>query len=325
MRHTVGRIAALIAVATSLASAPSALAQPAREGFVTAEDGIRLFYRVEGDGPQTVIVPGALFLERDLAPLARGRRMVFYDMRGRGRSDRVEDTTHITIQWDVRDLEAVRRHVGAERVVPVGWSYLGLMVMMYAADHPDRVERVVQIGPVPRKFGTEFAREHTTRDLPPVVDSAAQAELDRIRRSDLPRTDPRAHCRREFALTRAELVGDPRLVDRLPDVCEMENEWPVNFWRHLGHHFVGSVQKLDIPWETFARVTVPVLVIHGTHDRNAPYGGGREWASRLRDARLLTVRGAAHMPWIDQPRVVLGAIETFLGGRWPSSAERVPR
>ena len=313
----------LLAVATIAAFSSTAPAQGAREGFIPADDGIRLYYRIEGEGAQTVIVPAALYLERDFASLAKGRRMVFYDMRGRGRSDRVEDTTYITIQWDVRDLERVRQHVGAERFVPIGFSYLGLMVMMYAAEHPERVERVIQIGPVPRKYDTEYPRELTANDPSPVPDSAAQAELSWVRQSELPRTDPRAHCTREYELTRSRLVGDPRLAERVPDVCLMQNEWPANFRRHLGYHFVGSVQKLDVPWETFARVTVPVLTIHGTRDRNAPYGGGREWASRLPNARLVTVRGAAHMPWLDDPQMVLGAVETFLLGQWPSEADRV--
>lgn len=148
-------------------------------------------------------------------------------------------------------------------------------------------------------------------------------ELRTLRRSELAERDPRAHCVREWELTRVGLVGDARLAERVPNVCEFRNEWPAAFRRHLGYHFVGSVQRLDVPWETFQRVTVPVLTVHGTKDRNAPYGGGREWAARLPDARLLTVTGAAHMPWIDQPQLVLGAIETFLGGAWPASAQRV--
>src|SRR6266540_1626623 len=261
------------------------------EGFVTADDGLRLFYRQVGSGAQTVIVPASLFLYRDLSALASGRRMIFYDMRGRGRSDRVADSTHITIQWDVRDLETVRRHFGVERFAPIGWSYLGLMVTMYAADHPDRVERVAEIG--------------------------------LLRQSEIATQNPMAHCRRELELTRAALVGDPRLADKVPDVCEYENEWPANFGRHMQNQFVGSIVPLDIPWTTFAKITMPVLTIHGTHDRNAPYGSGREWVSHLPNARLLTVPGAAHMPWIDQPALVFGALDRFLKGDWPPEARPV--
>jgi pimeloyl-ACP methyl ester carboxylesterase len=293
------------------------------EGYVTADDSLRLYYRIAGSGAQTVIVPASLFLYRDLSALASGRRMIFYDMRGRGKSDRVADSTHITIQWDVRDLETVRKHFNVERFTPIGWSYLGLMVMMYAADHPDRVERIIQMGPVPRKYGTVYPRELTAADLPPIPDSAGRAEIERLRRSELAVQNPEEHCRHEFALIRAGLVGDPGLASRAPDVCEYPNEWPVNFGRHIRFQFVGSIVPLDIPWETFSRITVPVLTIHGTRDRNAPYGSGREWASRLPNARLLTVPGAGHVAWIDKPALVFGAMETFLKGEWPPEAERV--
>ncbi len=295
----------------------------ANEGFVTADDSLRLYYRIAGSGAQTVIVPASLFLYRDLSALASGRRMIFYDMRGRGRSDRVADSTHITIQWDVRDLETVRKHFDVERFVPVGFSYLGLMVMMYATEHPDRVERIIQMGPVPRKYGTEYPRELTANDLPPIPDSAGSAEIERLRRSELAVQKPQEHCRREYELTRARLVGDARLASRVPDVCEYPNEWPVNFGRHIRIQFVGSIVPLDIPWETFNRITVPVLTIHGTRDRNAPYGSGREWDAHLPNARLLTVRNAAHLAWIDQPELVFRAIDTFLKGEWPPEAERV--
>jgi pimeloyl-ACP methyl ester carboxylesterase len=197
------------------------------------------------------------------------------------------------------------------------------MVLLYAADHPDRVERIVQIGPVARRWDTPFPPELTANDPAPVIDSAARAMLDSLRTSDLAERDPKAHCQRERDITRVRLVGDPRLAARVPDLCEAPNEWPRAFARHLRHHFVGSVQNLDVPWETFRRVTVPVLTVHGTRDRNAPYGAGREWASRLPNARLLTVQGAAHMPWLDQPDLVLTALETFLSGKWPAGAERV--
>ena len=211
------------------------------EGFVEADDGLRIYYRSAGGGSQTVIVPASLYLYRDLSKLASGRRIIFYDMRGRGRSDHVADSSHISIQWDVKDMEAVRRHFAVERFVPVGWSYLGLMVMLYASEHPERVERVVQIGPVPRKFGTEYPHEQTANELPPIPDSAGRAELERLGRSGLAEQKQAELCRRQYELTRAALVGDARLASLEPNVCAYANEWPVNFARHHQNHFVGSV------------------------------------------------------------------------------------
>jgi len=67
---------------------------------------------------------------------------------------------------------------------------------------------------------------------------------------------------------------------------------------------------------------MPVLVVHGTRDRHAPYGGGRDWAEVLPDARLVAIHAAAHLPWIEDPEQVFTSVKTFLDGRWPDSAER---
>ena len=69
--------------------------------------------------------------------------------------------------------------------------------------------------------------------------------------------------------------------------------------------------------------TAPVLIVHGTRDRSAPYGGGREWALLLPDARLVTVEDSAHAPWIEAPDLVFDSLNTFLDGAWPEAAERV--
>jgi pimeloyl-ACP methyl ester carboxylesterase len=104
----------------------------------------------------------------------------------------------------------------------------------------------------------------------------------------------------------------------------MPNEWPANQERH-GRLLFTSIVAMEPPgWERFARLDIPVLIIHGTQDRNAPYGGGREWAAHLPQARLLTIRSAAHMPWLDAPGLVYPALEEFLRGAWPRAAASVP-
>jgi proline iminopeptidase len=306
--------AALLAAALSLAASDS--------GWVAGADGVRLYYEKIGNGPKTIIVPGRLFLARDLAPLGKRHTLILYDMRNRGRSSRVADGNLLTIQKDVEDLEAVRRHFRAERFVPVGYSYLGFMVVLYAMDHPDRVERVVQLGPVPRKFDTEYPASLMHSDSVPVVDSVAAARIDSLQRSGWAREHPKKFCEESRRTFKVRLVGDPSKAASLMDPCGMPNEWPVNLERHFEHHF-AAVQRLDVPKESVARVRVPVLTIHGTWDRNAPYAAGREWALTLPNARLITVERAGHQVSADAPGIVIPAIDAFVEGRWPERAERI--
>jgi proline iminopeptidase len=311
---------------TLLAPAPITAQQSSQPdtGFVTGADGVRLYYQRLGTGREVLIVPGRLFLADDLAPLARHHTLILYDMRNRGRSSRVADSSLITIQKDVEDLEAVRQHFGVRKFTPLGYSYLGLMVVIYAMDHPDRVTRIVQLGPVPRKFSTQYPSSLVYRDSVPVPDSASAARIDSLERTDYARSHPQEFCEEARRVNQVRLVGNPAKVNRLANPCAMPNEWPVNLERHFRHHF-GGVQQLNLSRDAVARVRVPVLTIHGTHDRNAPYAAGREWALTLPQARLLTIEGAAHQVTADAPEIVLPAIDAFMAGKWPAGAERITR
>jgi pimeloyl-ACP methyl ester carboxylesterase len=302
---------------------PAGAAPPVVEGVVAMADGTQLFYRKVGDGPRNVILPADLFLHPAFDRLAPGRTLYYYDMRNRGRSDSVGPERENSIERDVRDLEELRAHFGLDSVDLVGFSYLGLMVAMYAKDHPDRVRRVVQLGPVPMRFGTEYPAGLGPGDYFAAMDSAGLADLRRLQSTGFPAANPAEYCRREGEVTRVALVGNPANASRLnQDVCDQPNEWPIRLAAHFGRHFT-SVQALALDREAFARFAKPVLTIHGTLDRNAAYGAGREWAMTFPDGRLVTVEGGAHCAWADDPDLVFESIETFLGGAWPEAAERV--
>ena len=312
-----------LACASVPAAAKTPHPAPQTEGYVSTADGVRLYYQKVGKGKQTVIIPAALFLADDFRQLADGRTLIFYDMRNRGRSDAVKDMARVNIHEDVRDLEAIGAHFGVKRFSTIGYSYLGMMVMLYAKEHPDRIERVVQLGPVPLKFGTEYPPQYVNRDDEQIVDGAKYREMKKQESEGYDKSHPQEFCEMQWEVLRVRLVGDPAHVARLRNSnCDLPNEWPVNLDRHFSAHFT-SVQKLDIPWSEMQKVTAPVLTIHGTKDRNAPYGSGREWASKLPNARLLTIEGGAHNSWVDAPEVIFPAIREFLNGKWPPAAKKI--
>lgn len=295
----------------------------AAEGYVMTDDGVRLFYQKLGDGPTAVIIPGRLWLYEHFKRLADGRTLIFYDMRNRGRSDAVADGQKIGIQHDVRDVERIRQHFHLQKVSLIGYSYLGMVAALYALEHPERVERLVQLGPISLKYGTEYPEALTARDDKPVPEPAEVEKLNKLVATGYNKTHPREFCERQWSVNRMRLVGDPARVGELGGGdCQMPNEWPVNLARHFQFH-LASVRALDTPRERVAKFTRPVLVIHGTKDRNVPYGSGREWALTWANARLITVRGAAHRSWVDAPGVILPAVDTFISDGWPQTAEQV--
>ena len=315
--------ACLIAGITAM-RAMAAGPPPPAEGYVTTPDGVRLFYRRSGNAPRVVILPGRLFAYADFEWLGRDYTLISYDMRNRGRSDLVVDDAKISFQHDVADLETVRRHFGVERMALIGYSYLGKIVVLYALEHPERVERIVQLGPVPPDFGTEYRAEYVFQDDP--VDPK---ELATLRASRAERnyhvTHPREYCRDEWRVVQIpRLAGDPARRDRIRiDVCDMANEWPILQARHQRIHFEESGMTHQTPLDAVRRLEVPVLTVHGTRDRNSPYGAGREWSYLLPEGRLLTVEGAGHHAFGESPEFVMPAVERFLAGAWPDDAVAV--
>jgi proline iminopeptidase len=299
------------------ARAPSAV-----EGHVTTHDGLRLHYRKVGTGPQVVVLPLGFMLRGFERLASPGRTLVFYDQRNRGRSGAVPGEK-LSIHDEVRDMEAVRRHLGAERIVPIGYSYLGLMTALYAMEYPQRVERLVQLGPVPMRFGTEYPPDQRADDWEEVTGKDRLAELEKLEKEGLPEKDPRAFCEKQWAAFRRGLVVDQSKVGALGDGhCDLPNEWPIAFHR-MWPHRQAEFKALDMSAARLGRLTMPVLTIHGRKDRNAPYGAGREWAASLPDARLITLDRAAHQLWVDEPEVVFQAVDRFLRGDWPAGAERI--
>jgi pimeloyl-ACP methyl ester carboxylesterase/ketosteroid isomerase-like protein len=290
------------------------------EGFVTTADGVKLHYRKAGAGPVTLIIPLEFVMFDDFKQFADVATVISYDLRNRGRS---QAAANVTIQHDLDDLEAVRKHFKVEKFVPIGYSYLGKLAVMYALKHPERVLRIVQLGPGPMRDDVQYpaSLRHGYEDMG--NDPAVYAKWQEQRAAGAAAKTPREFCDLQWnGIFNYLLVGNPKHVSRVKNPCAMENEWPVNFEKHMATHW-ESVKKASLPAEEVKKVTVPVLVVHGTKDRNAPYGSGRDWALTLPDARLVTVPGAAHQSWSDDPATVFGAIRQFLRRDWPMGSEKV--
>lgn len=295
-----------------------------QEGQLQTPDGRRLYYVRAGSAPRVIIQPGRLFAFEDFAWLAEHFTLISYDMRSRGRSEFEVEDARISLAQDVADLEAVRAHFGIERAAFLGYSYLGKMIVLYALEHPGRAERLVQFGPVAPTLPTEYPARYVNNDDP--LDPDALARLRALRTDEnYHLTHPREYCVQEWEVVqRPLLVGDPARLDRVRiDVCDMPNEWPILQMRHLRLQFENPYPDLEAHLAALDSLDIPVLTVHGTRDRNAPYGAGREWAWRLPNARLLTVEGAGHHVFSEASETVMPAVLTFLQGDWPAGAERV--
>ena len=220
--------------------------------------GVSLFERRTGQGPRTVVLHGGPGAHHDyLLPyfdaLARNRELIYYDQRGGGRSPVSRDTP---VGWreHVLDLEALRQQWGLEQLTLAGYSWGGLLALLYAIDFPHRIERLALVSPAPawREARLEFERRFAERNLAPEL----QRQRAELRESGLRERDPAAYAQRLFELSVAPYFSDPsRAHDMTPFRVTGRTQQEV--WASLGDYDLRPA---------LARLTVPALVLHGEED-----------------------------------------------------------
>ncbi len=283
------------------------------EGFIHVSDGVELFYRASGSGP-VALVPNGFHLEGLLQGLGLDRTLVFYDVRNRGRSTAIDSGALLArgIHNDVDDLEIVRRHFRAARGDLIGHSYVGVIVMLYALQHPETVGRIALIGPMgpapSRRYEPPLSYDDGT--MSSVMSRLSALEPERPRRS------PEDFCRMAWAILGELYVTNPADAPRADwGRCDLPNERAgMQYWTK---YLLPSLTALTLTAADLRTAKAPVLIVHGRKDRSAPYGGGRDWACSLTNARLATIDEGGHAPWIEDPDRVASELRSFLGAERP--------
>lgn len=314
------RFAALVAAFAFLGCSSMRDEVVIEKGHVLTKDGVRLFYQKTGSDPRIVLIPNGMYYSNEFKRFAASRTLVFYDVRNRGLSDAVQDPEKLAggIRQDVEDLETVRQHFKADKVELIGHSYIGLMIGLYASIYPDRVNRMVQIGPAPPDAKKQYPAALAYVDSVVTDVMGKLAELQSAPRPD----NPEESCKQFWSVLGPINVYNPQHASKIDwGRCDLPNERRfMNYW---SEHLFPSIQSIQLARENLSKMDAPVLIVHGDKDRSAPYGGAKDWAAMWPNGRLLTVRNTAHAPWIEAPETVYDALDVFLQGGWPPDAELI--
>lgn len=265
-----------------------------------------LFERRAGRGPATVVLHGGPGAHHDyLLPnfdiLAAGRTLVYYDQRGGGRSP-VSRETPVGWREQVADLEALRVTWGMDQLTLAGYSWGGLLALLYALEHPERVGRLALVSPAPawREARQAFEETFAARNL----DAALQAERRALRESGLRERDPLAYQQRLFELSVAPYFFDPaRARDLTPFRVTGRTQQEV--WQSLGDFDLRP---------RLATLAVPAVVLHGVEDP-IPIDAGRTVAELLR-AGFHPLPRCGHVPYVE----ALGEFQQILDQFLPSTS-----
>ena len=321
-------ISQLFVVLVALFTAAGVTAQEPSEGYISTPDKVRIFYKIVGTGPETLVVvhggPGNSLesIRADMEPLATGRRVIFYDQRGNGRSDLIADGKKLGYEYHVADLEALRKHFKLEKMSLLGNSWGGLLISLYAVAHPDRVERLVLDSSAPPLRGLmDDMNDEISRRMNQIYKPEQLARARSLWNGEnwLKSSDPVSVCREFYTMVLTTYTYGRSLdIGFKGDLCAGSKD-AVRRQQTVNAHIWRSLGDYDLTPKLSA-VKVPVLVIHGVADV-IPQRASELWASAYPNARLLLFEKSGHMAHVEQASAFFPAVETFLMGRFPAEAK----
>jgi proline iminopeptidase len=286
---------------------------PSRDGYLTGADGVQLYYKVLGTGRDTVVVlhggPGMSmgYLDRDLAPLAHGRTVIFYDQRGGGKSQFIPDPAQLSLDRHLADLEAVRAHFGIQEMTLVGHSWGALLAGFYARAHADKLEKLVLLNPAPvsAPLWAEFEATITAR-----ANAATNARIGEIVGLWFAGQVNQALCEEFITLRFSTYFADPANMANLRGGwCDVTDGVAAGLLpTHLT--ILGSLGLWDLGGE-LSHVGVPTLVVHGTADA-VPFASSQAFAAAIPGAQLWVMENVGHFPWMESPVDFFTGLNTFL-------------
>ncbi len=263
-------------------------------------------YQVAGEGPFDLLwIPGFVsnvelawedpLLARFLARLASFSRLILFDKRGTGLSDRVPPDELPTLEERMDDVVAVLDAVGSERAAVFSHSEGGSLAVLFAATFPGRTIALVTAG--------IFAKRIWSPDYPWA-----------------PRPDERAA---EIEATERDWGVDAGATKLAPSAADDEA-----FARRLATYFrqsaspgaAGALMRMNTQIDirsVLPTIAVPTLILHRRGDRDASVEEGRWIAERIPGARFAELPGQDHLPWVGDQDGLLDVVEEFLTGSRP--------
>jgi proline iminopeptidase len=269
-------------------------------------NGVRLYTRQVGDGPSVVVLHGGPGAHHDyLLPqydrLAARRAILYYDQRGGGRSAVPRD---VAVGWreHVADLEALRNHWRFDRLTLLGYSWGGLLAVLYALEHPNRIARLalVSAAPLTAVWREEFERRFAARMAQPWI-ARSRAELSAL---GLAQRDPEKYRRIAFALSVAGYFHDPSRAREMTPFRVTERTRRA-VWDSLGEYDLREPIRQMFPNGTAPRS----LLLHGVYDP-MPIEAARETAALLSTGVVELSTG--HAPHVEATEEFVRVLDGFL-------------
>jgi proline iminopeptidase len=273
-------------------------------------DGGKIWYRVTGSGTATPAIllhggPGfGSYFMKPLEQLNNDRPIVRYDQLGGGASDRLTDTTKMTIAHFVAELDSLRSHLGYGKVHLIGHSWGTILALEYYRAHPEHVASLTLASAaldIP-------AWEKNARELEKTLPDSSQKAI-RVREAEKKYDAP------DYQAALMEFYG--KYVWRHPDSVNLDSTFktvsePVyNYMEGPSEFTITGTLKTYDATPFLKNVKVPVLYTVGEFDEASP-AIVKRFASMTPGSRYYVIPGSAHLSEWDNPEAMVKEIRDFL-------------
>ena len=291
-------VAALIVV-------PPVHASRAENGNTFDGPGGTIYYEVIGSGNAIPLVlvnggPGLdhMYLHTSTAwdVLAQGRRVIFYDQRGNGRSSPLKEGQSCTLADQIDDLDALRAHLGLEKMILLGSSWGGYLSMAYAARHTKRVAGLILVDSAGPKWDEKSDLDDKV--YPDVVEREKSLEFAMEFHDEAARDQ---YNREDFST----LFYSPEKRDAFLALMPIKFNWEVN--EAVSHDLVRFDLTPELPKFHF-----PTLVITGRFDMNVAPVFAYQLYRAIPGAQFAVFEKSGHLPFTEEPDAFANRVGSFL-------------
>ncbi len=277
------------------------------EGYLTTEDSLQLFYKIMGEGNDTIVVVhggpyNSGYLSADLTPLAAHHTMIYYDQRGAGFSTFVKDTAKLSMRKNVMDIETIRKYFKIQKLNILAHSTGGIISGYYAVNYPDRINSMIFVNPM---SATAKWRINFDNKLDSISILIKKQNAKKFYGTP---SDSLKACWDYYALVARGYYTSPIKMRRMwGDVCDCKQ---ANMLNPKKWYIYQSIGDWDITTQ-LAKVKAPVLIIAGDEDE-IPYASFEQWNNNLINSTLFKISDSAHFPHVDQPNDFFNVVESFV-------------
>ncbi|WP_128544724.1 alpha/beta fold hydrolase [Larkinella soli] len=268
---------------------------------------LNIAYQILGKGEKTVFLINGWVSNLEegwhlpgvtewLTELAGFSRLVLFDKRGVGLSDRVSERNLPGLDERMEDLRAIMDREGIEKATLLGFSEGGPMAILFSAVFPERVESLILYG----SYACWTRQPDYPIGLPLSVHEKTLKEIER---------------------NWGKPLGLPLMAPSVADDPVYRNAWASMLRKSAGPQAALLLYRMNLGIDvrqTLPSLQVPVLIIHRSGDRLIPLPLGRYLADHIPGARFELLDGIDHLPWLGRSEAVLRLIREFLGS--PGSA-----